>query len=42
MPSSKYWMAAVGSKQVSVVGGDDKHQITALLTITASGILLAA
>jgi len=39
--SSKYSMAAVGSKQVSVVGGDDKRQITALLTITASGILLA-
>jgi hypothetical protein len=41
VPSSKYSMAAIGSKQVPVVGSDDKRQITALLTITASGELLS-
>jgi len=35
-------MAAIGSKQVAVVGSDDKQQITALLTITASGELLSS
>jgi hypothetical protein len=40
VPSSKYSMAAIGSKQVAVVGSDDKRQITALLTVTASGELL--
>jgi hypothetical protein len=33
-------MALVGSKQVTVIGKEDKRQITALLTITASGNLL--
>jgi hypothetical protein len=40
VPSSQYSMALVGSKQVTVIGKEDKRQITALLTITASGNLL--
>jgi hypothetical protein len=40
VPSSQYSMAPIGSKQVTVIGKEDKRQITALLTVTAPGKLL--
>ena len=40
VPTSKWTMAQRGSKQVSVIGIDDKRQITALLGSTCAGTLL--
>lgn len=40
VPVSSWTMAEEGSKQVPVVGKEDKREITALLAITASGVLL--
>lgn len=40
VPTSKYTMAPRGSKQVSVLGIDDKRQITALLGSNCAGTLL--
>lgn len=40
VPVSNWTMAEEGSKQVPVVGKDDKREITVLLTVTASGHLL--
>lgn len=40
VPASKWTMEARGSKQVGVVGLDDKREITVLMTTTLSGKLL--
>lgn len=40
VPTSNWTMAECGSKQIDVVGKDDKRNITALLTVTATGKLL--
>jgi hypothetical protein len=40
VPASEWTMEVVGSKQVSVTGLDDKREITVLLCVTLSGILL--
>lgn len=40
VPCSQWTMAKRGVKQVEMVGLDDKRQITALLTVSASGSLL--
>ena len=40
VPVSSWTMAKEGSKQVPVVGKEDKREITALLAVTASGTLL--
>ena len=38
---SSWSMTEEGSRQVSVVGMEDKHEITVLLPVTASGVLLS-
>lgn len=40
IPTSEWTMATAGSKQVEMVGLDDKRQVTALLCVTLSGVLL--
>ena len=40
MPVSQWTLAEQGSVQVSVVGKDDKREITVLLAVSASGTLL--
>ena len=40
VPVSQWTMAQEGSKQVPVVGKEDKREITVLLAVTASGTLL--
>ncbi|CAG2210204.1 unnamed protein product [Mytilus edulis] len=40
IPGGDWTMDAKGSKQVNIVGINDKRQITALLTISKSGVLL--
>ena len=40
VPGGDWTMDVKGSKQVDIAGIDDKRQITALLTISKSGVLL--
>ena len=40
VPVGEWTMAGEGSKQVPVVGKEDKREITVLLAISASGVLL--
>ena len=40
VPASEWTMASCGSKQVAMIGIDDKREVTALLRITLSGVLL--
>jgi hypothetical protein len=39
-PGDKLTYAETGSKQVSVIGGDEKRAFTVMVTVTSSGILL--
>ena len=38
--ASEWTMASCGSKQVAMIGLDNKREVTALLCITLSGVLL--
>ena len=40
MPVGEWTIAGEGSKQVPVMGKEDKREITVLLAISASGVLL--
>ena len=40
VPISEWTMERQGSKEVPVVGKDDKREIAALLSVTASGMVL--